>query len=121
MNIQPEINKAIGAHGMWKQRLRGAVNTGKSEFSVAVVCQDNQCEFGKWLYALEPQVKASKHWVCVKSLHADFHREAAGVLGLALSGKKSEAEAALSESSKFNLTSMKLTVEMMAWAKAPAA
>ena len=117
MSIQQEISKAIGAHGMWKSRLKGAINSGKSDASVAVVCQDNQCEFGKWLYALDPQAKASSHWQCVKALHADFHKEAAQVLGLALAGKKAEAEAGLSDKSPFTAVSMKLTVEMMNWAK----
>ncbi len=116
MDLQSEIKKAIGAHGMWKGRLKTAIHTGKSEATVAVVCQDNQCEFGKWLYALDPKVKAEKHWQCVKGLHADFHKEAGSVLGLALAGKKAEAESALTDNSKFNAITMKLTMEMMAWA-----
>jgi len=47
MAIAEEITKAIGAHGMWKQRLRQAIDTGKSEFTVERVRPDNLCDFGK--------------------------------------------------------------------------
>jgi hypothetical protein len=51
----------------------------------------------------------------VKAHHADFHKEAAAVLQLALEGRKDEATARLSESSKFAVISSQLTKEMMDW------
>lgn len=115
--IQEEIQKAIGAHGMWKQRLRTAVATGHADITVEITCQDNQCAFGKWLYTLDGATRSSPRWQCVQTAHADFHREAGRVLELALGGKKKEAEEALSFSSRFNEVSAKLTAEMMAWKK----
>ena len=112
--IQQAISKAIGAHGMWKNRLKTAIATRKSDVPVAKVCQDNQCEFGKWLYALDGRKRTSR-WQCVKAHHADFHKEAAAVLQLALEGRKDEATARLSESSKFAVISSQLTKEMMDW------
>ena len=44
-------------------------------------------------------------------------KEAGAVLQAALSGKKADAEAGLSDKGKFTTASMKLTVEMMGWAK----
>ncbi len=117
MSIPEEIQNAIAAHGMWKHRLRSAVDTGKSEFSVAVVCLDNQCPFGKWLHSVASELKASPRWKCVKVAHADFHREAAKVLELALSGRQPEARDALSFTGKFAAASARLTQEMMAWKK----
>jgi hypothetical protein len=110
-----EINKAIGAHGMWKQRLRQAVDSGQSEFTVERVSPDNQCEFGKWLHALPPTDKTSANWKSVQELHAKFHTEAARVLELALKGQKQKADEGLSPDSGFTKVSLDLTAAMMKW------
>jgi hypothetical protein len=115
MNIQEEIQKAIGAHRQWKQRLHAAIDSGTFDQSVSTVCQDNQCAFGKWLYSLDRKTSSSNRYQCVKAAHADFHREAARILKLALDGKKKDAEEGLSFSSKFAAVSAKLTLEMIAW------
>ena len=115
MSIKDEIAKGIGVHGMWKQRLLSAITTGTSEWKPEIVCQDNQCEFGKWLYACAPHDKLAVHYKEVKTLHADFHKEAAGVLKLALAGKKKEAETAVGIGGKYKSVSTALTKEMMAW------
>lgn len=115
MSLKDAISKGIGAHGMWKQRLISAINTGQSEWTPAVVCQDNQCEFGKWLHACTAQDKASPHFNEVKKLHAQFHTEAAEVLKLALAGNKTDASKAIDSGSKYHTISSSLTKEMMAW------
>lgn len=117
MAIQDEIQKAIGAHGMWKQKLREAIDLGTSSHSVATVCLDNQCEFGKWLHGLDLKTRGTNRWQCVKAAHADFHREAGRILDLALKGKKKEAEDGLAMKSRFADVSAKLTLEMLAWKK----
>ena len=50
MSVHDEIDKAISAHGMWKQKLRNAIDTGECESTPAKVKMDNNCAFGKWLY-----------------------------------------------------------------------
>ena len=115
MNTSEAIDKGIGAHGMWKQRIRSAIATGQSEWTPSVVQQDNQCEFGKWLYGCSAGEKASPHYGQVKDLHASFHKTAASVLSLALDGKKTEAEAAIVSGSDYIKYSSSLTNEMMAW------
>lgn len=115
MAIKDEINKAIAAHGMWKQRLRLAIDTTNSEFTVERVRPDNLCEFGKWIYSLSPSDQQSPHWKTVKELHAKFHIAAAHVLELALKGKKKEAETAFTSGSDFARVSSELTSAMMKW------
>jgi len=110
-----EINKAIGAHGMWKQRLRQAVDTGKSDFTVERVRPDNLCDFGKWLYSLPAGDQTSAHWKTVRELHDKFHAEAAHILGLAVGGHKQEAEKGLDTGSNFTKISSELTGAMMKW------
>jgi hypothetical protein len=115
MNTKEAIDKGIGAHGMWKQRIRSAIKTGQSEWTPSVVQQDNQCEFGKWLYSCTGAEKASSHYARVKELHAGFHKSAASVLSLALAGKKAEAEAGIASGSEYITLSASLTNEMVSW------
>jgi len=115
MSTKDAISKGIGAHGMWKQRLLDAIKTGQSEWTPAIVCQDNQCEFGKWLYSCSSQEKLSPHYNSVKELHATFHKTAADVLTLALASKKPEAEKEIAPGSQYAIASGALTKEMMAW------
>lgn len=115
MSTKDAITKGIAAHGLWKQRLIDAIKTGQSEWTPDVVCQDNQCEFGKWLYACSADEKAHPHYEKIRGLHADFHRSAAVVLELALNGKAKEAEEKISDNSEYKDTSSQLTREMMNW------
>jgi methyl-accepting chemotaxis protein len=109
------INHAIAAHGMWKTRLRKAIETGKSEWTVDSVQRDDVCEFGQWLHSSAPGEQMSEQWHKVKDLHAEFHKEAARVLALALAGRQAEAEEAVALGSHFVRTSANLTHTMVDW------
>ena len=50
-NILEQIDKAIGAHGAWKVKLKQNID-GTLSLIPAEVSVDNRCEFGKWLYSL---------------------------------------------------------------------
>ena len=43
------ITHAIASHAKWKYRLRQAIDTGMSDWTVAEVRADDRCEFGEWL------------------------------------------------------------------------
>jgi hypothetical protein len=115
MQIEQQIQRAIEAHAEWKVRLNSAIETGRSSHAVAVVCQDNQCELGRWLYDLDAATKSSSRWACVRNTHAQFHREAAGILSLALAGDKQAAKSRMNYSSPFAGLSNRLTAELAAW------
>jgi len=115
MSIQDEITKGIGAHGKWKQRIISAIQTGQSEWTPETVRQDNQCDFGKWLYSCSSRDQSSPHFEKVKELHAHFHTVAGGVLEMALTGDKAQAESAVTMDSEYRSISGELTKEMMAW------
>lgn len=114
MAFADEINNAIGAHGLWKTRLKHSITYTKSDFPVEQVSQDNLCEFGKWLYSCGPEEKKSAEWLAVRDLHAKFHRSAGQVLDLALQGKKKEAEEVLS-GGEFAKVSGELNSALMKW------
>jgi methyl-accepting chemotaxis protein len=114
------FEKAVSAHAQWKSRLREAIETGKSEWTVADVRADDRCEFGDWLEKFPLSKKTSDRYTHLRSLHTDFHKAASEVLELALAGKKEEAENAMSRGSRFSNTSTELVLTLSKWAKSDA-
>ena len=53
------FDKAVFAHSQWKHRLREAIKTGESEWTVAEVRADDRCDFGEWLDQLPASKKSS--------------------------------------------------------------
>ena len=116
MSVHDEIDKAISAHGTWKQKLRRAVDTGECESTPEKVKMDNNCAFGKWLHErIDPSVKSSPYYSEVVSLHAQFHKEAGAILELALEGDKEQAKKLLSITGNFAKCSGALTRKMQEW------
>jgi len=115
-----EINEAIASHGLWKFRLKRAIETGESDWSTSDLRKNDACQFGGWLQGLPTDVQAGEHWQQVHELHTEIHRQAADVLQLALNDQQSEAQAALRFGSPFMVASAKLTAAMTAWRNAEA-
>ena len=115
MTHTEQINEAIASHGLWKFRLKKAIETGESDWTVPELRRDDACEFGQWLHNLPPAEQASEHRRDVQDLHAQIHVEAAKVLQLATDGRKADAEAAIRFGSPFAVLSAKLTSAMTAW------
>ncbi len=120
MALEDEITKAIGAHGVWKMRLRTAINAGKADADPAEVAKDNLCTFGQWLNGstIPAAARASVDYATVRRLRADFHKCASKVLTCVAAGKKSEAEALMA--GEYDKISGDLTSAMMKWKAAGA-
>jgi hypothetical protein len=110
-----QIDAAIVAHDEWKARLLATVESGSSEFQPDQVRVDELCAFGRWLYQAEAELKASLHYERVRDLHARFHKAAADVLTLALSGKGPQALSSLEFGSEYASASVLLVDEMELW------
>ena len=116
MSVHDEISKAISAHGMWKQKLRTAIDTGECESTPEKVKMDNNCSFGKWLHErIDPSAKSSPHYDEVVKLHAKFHLVAGEILELALAADKDQANKLLSIGADFAKYSAALTRKMQEW------
>ncbi|GBD23938.1 hypothetical protein HRbin29_01611 [bacterium HR29] len=100
--LEALVTKAIAAHGQWKIRLRQAIETGKSEWTVDQVKVDDQCVLGKWIYG-DAVVRFPGDSLVreIRELHREFHQEAAKVLSLALMGRKAEAERLMEQGSAY--------------------
>lgn len=107
MYLNEEIDKAIGTHGLWKYRLKDAIEKGSFELSPEEVAKDNHCSFGKWLYS-NSEIKSHRNYKELITIHSKFHAEAGNVLTLAITSRKHEAIMAMADDSTFAKTSMDL-------------
>ena len=116
--IDPSVlQHAIATHAKWKSRLRQAIASGQSEWTVETVRPDNLCEFGKWLASLQLPDRFTKEYKDVKVLHEQFHAAAAEVLEKALVGQRAEAEAMMAPGGTFAAVTTKLVKLLTEWQK----
>ncbi len=115
MSLEEQVTAAIGAHGLWKGRLKAAIDQGRSDVSVDAVRDDHRCNFGKWMHGpeVEAKIKSTPRFKECVELHRRFHLAAAGVIGLATTGKKQEATQAIGAGSEFHKISAQLTQAML--------
>lgn len=116
-NILEQIDKAIGAHGAWKVKLRQNID-GTLALNPTEVALDNRCDFGKWLYSITGSQAADPHYKDVLALHNAFHKAAAAVVTKMQKGDKAGAEASVGLNGEYATASSKLTSKMMEWKRA---
>ncbi len=84
---------ALNAHIMWKQRLKSYVaGTSDEQLDPEVICLDNQCLLGKWIYGNQDTLSHSELFEKVRRMHATFHESAADIVRLTQKGKANEAQ-----------------------------
>ena len=115
MDSVQQIDTALAAHALWRDRLRQAIESGTSAASPAAVGADNMCEFGKWLYSSDPEIVGNRHYGRVRELHALFHKTAGEILALALGGESMRARIALGFGGEFAKCSLQLVAELEEW------
>ncbi|MDD4910863.1 MAG: CZB domain-containing protein [Sideroxydans sp.] len=84
---------AIEAHRKWRARLAEyAEGTSKEVLDHSVICRDDQCALGKWIYS-EGQTFTGHLPLFhqIKAKHAQFHVSAAQVVELIQADRKEEA------------------------------
>jgi len=110
-----EIDRAITAHGQWKNRLRAAIESGATAFPIATIRGDEACEFGMWLFGptFTDTERRTLDYRKTTELHAHFHNVAGRVAELAVGGNGADAEMLLSRD--FELASEKLVAAMLVW------
>jgi hypothetical protein len=84
---------AIEAHMKWKTRLENYIQgTSQEDLKVEVVCRDDQCPLGKWIYSTgSERFGTIDTFGEMKGQHALFHQCAGRVLETAQAGNKEEA------------------------------
>jgi methyl-accepting chemotaxis protein len=86
------FDDAIAAHVKWKLRLTQFIDgTSTEKLDSAVVCKDNLCALGKWIYGPGEAHKDVAHYADLVGKHAHFHRCAGEVVRKVDSGDKTGA------------------------------
>lgn len=114
-NFDDNIRTAINAHGQWKLRLKQAIATGNITDDPTEVSLDTRCDFGKWMHGttLTPEIKASKPYIVIKRLHAEFHTCAGQILTHAANGNSAKANDMMKN--EFNDVAKKLILTLTKW------
>jgi len=118
-SIDKQIETALAAHGVWKSRIRAAVETGRCDVPLLTIRANDRCEFGRWLGGgeLTAAQRASPAYRKVDELHRQFHLATAHVVELAVTGRKAEAERESQPTAEFGRTSTALTRALMEWSR----
>jgi hypothetical protein len=84
---------AIDAHMKWKTRLENYIEgTSNEDLKVDVVCRDDQCPLGKWIYSTGGERFGQiDTFGEMKTQHTSFHKCAGNILAAAQAGQKEEA------------------------------
>ena len=119
MSLKDEINVAIASHSIWKSRLIKAIETGTLDVPQHTIAMDDHCAFGKWLLGndIPAEIRNSTEYKNVKDLHARFHKVAAKVAELALSGHKVEADKFMAINGEYTTITTQLISDLAAWQK----
>lgn len=87
---------AINAHIMWKLRLQRYLDgNDEKHLDPEVVCMDNQCKLGKWIYGNIDRYEESPAFADVREKHIEFHLTTAEIVRLINNNQRQEAEALL--------------------------
>ena len=113
--LKQQITAAIAAHHAWMGRLRTAAEYGRSSVDVATTSKEDACPIGIWLTRdISPSLKARPLYARSRTLHAQFHKEAARVLTLALA-RDPRAKSELAEGSPFAAVAGELRHTLYDW------
>ena len=84
---------AVEAHVKWKIRLKKHLDgTSEEHLDPDVICRDDQCALGKWIYSDGQNFKKIPGFDLLRDTHADFHKCAAEIVRTKDSGEHNEAE-----------------------------
>lgn len=84
---------AVEAHINWKIRLQKYLDgTSEESLNPEVICLDNQCALGQWIYGDGQEYKDMDAFEELRTTHARFHNCASNVVRKTDEGEKNEAE-----------------------------
>lgn len=104
-----DFQGAIEVHMRWKARFKAVIDgTSDEKVEVDVIRADDRCALGLWLYGEgKRRFDMRSEYLDVLMWHAEFHRQAAGILEATLAGDKERAAADL-ERGAYMLAAIKL-------------
>jgi methyl-accepting chemotaxis protein len=100
-----DFDGAIKAHRDWKMKLANYIRKPDGSIKAAVVCQDNKCALGQWIYGVGAIWEKHDEYSLLKKEHAKFHKCAGDIITKADSGQSINEENILGDQSEFGLIS----------------
>lgn len=85
------FDSAISAHIDWKMKLTKYMANPDRSLKSEIVCKDNQCALGKWIYGDGQEHRHYHEYEQLRTAHAEFHQTAGDVINLIHAGKVHEA------------------------------
>ncbi len=92
-----DFDGVIQAHMQWKVKLRDYLDGHGDKLDAKLVCRDDKCALGQWIYGKGAGHAGKPSFGSLKSRHADFHRCAGHVIELVDGGNKSGADRVLQD------------------------
>ena len=90
-----DFAKAVQAHLDWKRKLHDAIEGKGEKLDAAVVCRDDRCALGQWIYGPGKRFAKYTEHESLRRAHAGFHKCAGAIAELAQQGKHDEAQRSL--------------------------
>jgi hypothetical protein len=100
-----DFDGAIKAHRDWKMKLANYIKKPDGSIKAAVVCQDNKCALGQWIYGVGAIWEKLDEYSLLKTEHAKFHKCAGDIITKADTNQNIHEDATLGESSEFGIIS----------------
>lgn len=97
-----DVRSAIAAHIAWKEKLLEQLAGGGGELDPNVICQDNRCALGQWIYgAAAARLGKFQGLTVLRINHQMFHHIAAQVVELHQAGEDDKAREILEKNYAF--------------------
>lgn len=114
--LSNEIDEAIKAHGLWRDRLANGVVDGKLETPACDIGRDDLCRFGKWLGVMrtDSKIGPSPHYSRAWAGHAAFHKLAGEIATEIERGNVKKARQRL-ENPVYDITTRVLVKDLRKW------
>lgn len=114
MSYCPIIDKAIGVHGVWRQRLLDAVTKGYCDISSENASKFNVCQLGLWIYSDDMRpVFHLKEYQDVEQYHKKFHLCVCEILKLVEDSMHEDAAELLARDKPFYQVSQELVKALL--------
>ena len=112
MAIKAEIEAALNAHSLWRERFKDILN-GRVPFDIATINATDQCVFGQWLNNEGYRMIPSQLHDEIGIVHQEFHHIAAEIIQKIKEKRYAEAREDIALEGSLNRKSMQLKALLM--------
>jgi hypothetical protein len=90
-----DFDAVLDAHAAWKAKLREFIAGRGDPLDPSIVCRDDKCLLGQWIYGDGQQLSGDAEFLTLKDVHAQFHQCAGEIVTCTIQGDKRGASSRL--------------------------